>query len=550
MRAKTLEINWHDGQAVYSVDFSADGMRVATAGANTAVRLWTIKRRSLESEAYQEQVAAKKNKKGTNEVLPVHIDFLAELKRHAAPVNVVRFSPSGELLASAGDDACIIIWRKAAVKEQAFTSEYAEFEKETWSVVHMFYGHNKEIYDLAWSPCGEFLVTASIDNTARVWSLTERGQIHVLADHTHYVQGVSWDPLGQYVSTQSSDRSVAIYKYTKDGAGRLKFNTCSKRHVRLDKSKYKSKTNEAPAESEPSGRLYHDENLVTFFRRLAFSPDGGVLATPAGMYKHSEDEDGEDANNCVYLYPRNTLLRYPVAFAGNHPKPAIAIRWSHCVYARRQNKKSSQFALPYRLLYAVATQDAVYIYDTQQARPLCVLSGMHFAPITDLAWSRDGNVLAFTSADGYCSAVVFEDHELGELCAQPAFPVDNGHTQDVEMADATNTAAQSVQPAPAAASAISTPPAPTAVQKTVQAMFKIQPQEQQPTPASHATPAAAVVAQPVTPTPSPAKKRITPIPVTTEPTKKRITPIHVSSSTEQPKKRRIAPTLVSAPPKQ
>lgn len=34
-------------------------------------------------------------------------------------------------------------------------------------------GHNKEIYDLAWSPCGNYFITASIDNTARVWSLSE-----------------------------------------------------------------------------------------------------------------------------------------------------------------------------------------------------------------------------------------------------------------------------------------------------------------------------------------------------------------------------------------
>jgi WD40 repeat protein len=35
--------------------------------------------------------------------LPVNIDFLSELKRHSSPVNVVRFSPNGKYLASAGD---------------------------------------------------------------------------------------------------------------------------------------------------------------------------------------------------------------------------------------------------------------------------------------------------------------------------------------------------------------------------------------------------------------------------------------------------------------
>lgn len=35
--------------------------------------------------------------------LPVNIDFLSELKRHSSPVNAVRFSPKGDLIASAGD---------------------------------------------------------------------------------------------------------------------------------------------------------------------------------------------------------------------------------------------------------------------------------------------------------------------------------------------------------------------------------------------------------------------------------------------------------------
>jgi chromatin assembly factor 1 subunit B len=46
----------------------------------------------------------------------------------------------------------------------------------------------------------------------------------------------------------------------------------------------------------------------------------------------------------------------------------------------------SAFALPYRMVYAVATQDAVHIYDTQQQKPLCIVSNLHFATFTDLTW--------------------------------------------------------------------------------------------------------------------------------------------------------------------
>jgi len=45
------------------------------------------------------------------------------------------------------------------------------------------------------------------------------------------------------------------------------------------------------------------------------------------------------------------------------------------------------FALPYRVIYAVATQDAVLVYDTQQQTPIIVVSNLHFATFTDLTWS-------------------------------------------------------------------------------------------------------------------------------------------------------------------
>ncbi|KAI8332445.1 WD40-repeat-containing domain protein [Chlamydoabsidia padenii] len=438
MIAKTLEINWHDGQAVYSVDFSSDGERFATAGADATVRLWSIKAKSYSTNQHASDDPSRQ--------LPVTIDFLSELKRHSSPVNVVRFSPNGEYLASAGDDACVILWRISANRETTFGSEYSEYEKESWTATHMLYGHNKEIYDLAWSPCGQYLITASIDNTARIWSVSDRTAIHVFADHTHYVQGVAWDPLGQFVATQSSDRSMAIYKYRKGPDGKLLFGHCTKRHNYLDRGKIDkemttTKNNTTDTE-ETTGtyRLYHDENLVSFFRRLSFSPDGAFLVTPAGISKNttslpSTTQSDEDIQHCSYIFPRNTMIKYPIAFTGNHSKPSIAVRWCHQMYERRPSKHTPLFNLPYRIIYAVATQDSVYIYDTQQDKPLCAISGMHYAPITDLSWSKDGTILTFSSADGYCSAVVFTTDEFGV----PTCKYNMTHiVQDDDMTEATD----------------------------------------------------------------------------------------------------------------
>ena len=86
-----------------------------------------------------------------------------------------------------------------------------------------------QVYDLAWSPTGEYIVAGSTDNTARVFAaadgaplfmfkifskLFEGKCIHEIAEHSHYVQGVAWDPLNEYIATQSSDRSMHIYRIT------------------------------------------------------------------------------------------------------------------------------------------------------------------------------------------------------------------------------------------------------------------------------------------------------------------------------------------------
>lgn len=55
------------------------------------------------------------------------------------------------------------------------------------------------------------------------------------------------------------------------------------------------------------------------------------------------------------------------------------------------------FALPYRIVYAVATQDAVYVYDTQQQTPLCIVSNLHFATFTDLCWCVSTSVIVHIS---------------------------------------------------------------------------------------------------------------------------------------------------------
>ena len=157
----------------------------------------------------------------------------------------------------------------------------------------------------------------------------------------------------------------------------------------------------------------------------SLSHDG---SEPAAVTRAKAVEGGKPT---VYLYSRANLARAPVAHLPGHKTAAVAIRFSPVFYDLRtgpivatepkqiildraeagpiqvslsmpppplpakdekedpkdkEKPLASVFALPYRLLYAVACQDSVLLYDTQQTGPIAIFRGLHYAGFTDIAW--------------------------------------------------------------------------------------------------------------------------------------------------------------------
>lgn len=244
-------------------------------------------------------------------------------------------------------------------------------------------------------------------------------------------------------------------------------------------------------------RLYGDESFTNFFRRLTFSPDGGLLLTPSGHFEDPSNigvsswpdldsapsrgrKGNPDSNpasaSSVFIYSRANFARPPIAQLPGHKKASVAVKFSPILYELRQSvvgaqspetkkiavergnnevvevdlvspvpkgaeeseasfstpRKSSEqpsasphtphptqtlpspalsavdvpqtpvrassssattanqtgsiFALPYRMLFAVATMDTISIHDTQQAGPVCLLTKLHYDEFTDMAW--------------------------------------------------------------------------------------------------------------------------------------------------------------------
>ena len=80
---------------------------------------------------------------------------------------------------------------------------------------------------------------------------------------------------------------------------------------------------------------------------------------------------------------------------------------------------ASSSKVPYRSLFAVLTLDSVLIYDTYHSHPLSIVKGLHFAGLTDCAWTPDGLNVAVSSTDGYLSMISFQKGELGTVYSDP-----------------------------------------------------------------------------------------------------------------------------------
>lgn len=346
--------------SIFSIDIHPDGSKVATGGQGNdcgRVTIWNM-------------IPIKSSEAELNNKVP---KLFAQIDSHLHCVNAVRWSNSGNFLASAGDDQLIMIWTLSG-------RHAGPGPTEQYRTVSTLRSHSGDILDLSWSHDDQWLASCSVDNMIVIWNTQRWPEIvTTLKGHTGLVKGITWDPIGKYLASQSDDKTLRVWRV--------------------------SDWSEETVIREP----FEQCGGTTHVLRLSWSPDGQFLVSAQAM------------NNCgsvAKIIDRQDWSSEK-DFVG-HRKAIPCVRFNPNIFKYQTlNKKkdeNKESKLKRQCVVALGSRDkSISIWATAGSRPLMVISDIFDNSVLDFSWSKNGYQLMACSSDGTVVYLEFTESDLGPI---------------------------------------------------------------------------------------------------------------------------------------
>src|SRR6266516_2793819 len=120
--------------------------------------------------------------------------LIRTLSGHTRYVWGCAFSPSGSTIVSASSDETLKVWDTRTGEEQ-----------------RTFRGHTASVRGCAFSPGGDAIVSASDDGTLKVWDARTGEERLSLCGHTDWVNGCAISPTGDFIVSASQDQTLKVW---------------------------------------------------------------------------------------------------------------------------------------------------------------------------------------------------------------------------------------------------------------------------------------------------------------------------------------------------
>ena len=194
--------------------------------------------------------------------------LLAKLEGHTGWVFQAAFSPDGQRIVTASEDHTARVWNAANAQ-----------------LLAKLEGHTGSVFQAAFSPDGQRIVTASEDHTARVWSVASGQVLATLEGHRGSVEQAAFSPDGQRIITTSLDTTARVW----NAANGQLLATLEGHADRVVQAVFSSDGHRILTASGGSARVWNATNgqllatleahPVDIVEHAAFSPDGQRIVT-------------------------------------------------------------------------------------------------------------------------------------------------------------------------------------------------------------------------------------------------------------------------------
>ena len=134
----------------------------------------------------------------TPNLMPPGTSLLRTLKGHSSSVSAVAVTPDGRRAVSASDDQTLKVW-----------------DLERGEEVRTLKGHSSSVRAVAVTPDGRRAVSASDDQTLKVWDLERGEEVRTLKGHSGWVYAVAVTPDGRRAVSASDDQTLKDRKSTR-----------------------------------------------------------------------------------------------------------------------------------------------------------------------------------------------------------------------------------------------------------------------------------------------------------------------------------------------